>query len=201
MVSDFCEDRYVEKLLISNVKFLFHSLFKNGYFTFNILKQYIKKILLVNPFYMKNWREPKNIKHEIRQESTLPSYINLIIKPFSSVSLPYALLYYEETSVNAWEWGTNKFLLRQPFCFFSLLRNFFFSFSISIWFRFCCKIKILRLSFSDLSKHFARRWNGHNVFYYRFTSIFFILSFPVSKLSHDLWIKILLGFVSGVVEE
>lgn len=142
MLSDFCEDRYELRSFwyekgISNMKFLFHSLFKHGYFTFNI--QYIKKFLLVNPFYMKNWRKPKNIKHEIHQESTLPSYINLIIKPFSSVSLPYALLYYEETSVNAWEWGTNKFLLRQPFCLLSLLRNFFSSFPFQFGFDFAAK--------------------------------------------------------------
>lgn len=126
---------------------------------------------------MKNWKKPKNIKHEIHKEFTSPSYINLIIKPFSS-SASSALRTSLLKELNAWEWNTNKFHLGQPFRSHSPFhsRELFFSlFRFNLVLVFFTEQKYWGYVLWELYKHFrnARRRNGHNVFYYRFTSVFY----------------------------
>lgn len=135
---------------------------------------------------MKNWRKPTNIKHEIHQESTLPSHINLIIKPFSPPvfsALRTSLLrgnfcecLRNEAQINSV--SGNLFASTPP----SLLPHnklFFSPFPFQFGFGFTLEWKYWGWVLWELYKHFrnARRRNGHNVFYYRFTSVFLAPTF------------------------
>lgn len=81
-VASFCKHKdWVESLSFqTNISLVSISVFSS--FSASTRFLIYKRNSVVNPFNMKNWRKPNNIKQEIHQEFTFPPYINLIIKPF-----------------------------------------------------------------------------------------------------------------------